>query len=87
MIGENFMSSETGQFGTALHAEVDIKDPAAIERWTEHWCISEVELRKAIAEVGTNATDLSIILGKAPYGSSDLHQAAMEGGSGYSAPA
>ena len=67
--------------------EIDINDLQAIEYWTEHWNVSEVELRKAIAEVGTNAVDLSIILGKAVYGSSHLHQTRLEGGSGHTTSA
>jgi hypothetical protein len=77
------MPALDGQAG--LH--INIKDMAEIARWAEHWQVTEVELRKAIAEVGTGIVDLGINLGKSAYGGSHLHQAGMEGGGGYSASA
>jgi hypothetical protein len=44
--------------------EVNINDPSEIRHWMQHWNVTEVELRKAVAEVGTDVTEVRIALGK-----------------------
>lgn len=44
--------------------EVNINDASAIRRWTQHWNVTEAELRKTIAEVGTEIDAVRIALGK-----------------------
>lgn len=50
----------------AIPAEwkVNVNDASEIQYWMECWNVSEVELRKAIAEVGTDVSELRIALGK-----------------------
>ena len=44
--------------------EVNINDASEIRRWTQHWNITEAELRKTVAEVGTEVDAVRIALGK-----------------------
>ncbi|MDB5764466.1 MAG: hypothetical protein JWQ21_3461 [Herminiimonas sp.] len=44
--------------------EVNINDASEIRYWMQHWNVSEVDLRKAVAEVGTEVAAVRIALGK-----------------------
>jgi Protein of unknown function (DUF3606) len=44
--------------------EVNINDASEVRHWMQHWNVTEVELRKAVAEVGTDVTEVRIALGK-----------------------
>jgi len=44
--------------------EVNINDASEIRYWMQHWDVSETELRKAVAEVGTEITEVRTMLGK-----------------------
>jgi hypothetical protein len=44
--------------------EVNINDPSEVRRWMQHWDVTEAELRKTIAEVGTEVEAVRIALGK-----------------------
>jgi hypothetical protein len=44
--------------------ELDINDPSEVRRWMQHWNVSEVDLRKAVAEVGTDIAEVRSMLGK-----------------------
>jgi hypothetical protein len=44
--------------------EVNINDASEVRRWMQHWDITEVELRKTVAEVGTEVEAVRIALGK-----------------------
>lgn len=44
--------------------EVNINDASEIRRWIQHWNITEEELRKTVAEVGTEVDAVRIALGK-----------------------
>jgi hypothetical protein len=44
--------------------EVDINNPADINYWTGLWEVSEGELRMAVANVGTEVSELRIALGR-----------------------
>jgi hypothetical protein len=46
------------------HFEVNIKDPSEVRRWMQHWDVTESELRKTVAEVGTEVDAVRIALGK-----------------------
>jgi len=45
-------------------AEIDINNAFEVRRWTQHWNVSEEELRKVVAEVGTELSEVRIALGK-----------------------
>lgn len=49
---------------TQLVQEVDINDPSQIRYWTKRWNVGEAELRKAVADVGTEVNEIRIALGK-----------------------
>lgn len=44
--------------------EVNINDASEIRRWMQHWNITEAELRKTVADVGTDVDAVRIALGK-----------------------
>lgn len=44
--------------------EVNINDASEIRRWMQHWNVTEAELRRTIAEVGTEVDAVRIALGK-----------------------
>lgn len=44
--------------------EVNINDASEIRRWMQHWNITEAELRKTVAEVGTDVDAVRTALGK-----------------------
>lgn len=44
--------------------EININDPAQVRYWMECWNVSEVELRKAVADVGTELSDVLVTLGR-----------------------
>jgi len=44
--------------------EVNINDTSEVRHWMQHWNVTEVELRKAVAEVGTDVSEVRIALGK-----------------------
>jgi hypothetical protein len=59
----NFKSSEDNFQAQGL-GEININDASEVRRWTQHWNVSEVELRKVVAEVGTEVNDIRTALGK-----------------------
>jgi hypothetical protein len=44
--------------------EVNVNDASEIRRWMQHWNVTETDLRKIIAEVGTDVDAVRIALGK-----------------------
>jgi len=44
--------------------EVNINDASEVRHWMQHWNVTEAELRRAVAEVGTDVAELRIALGK-----------------------
>lgn len=44
--------------------EIDINDASQICYWTKRWDVSENALRKAVADVGTEVSELRIVLGR-----------------------
>lgn len=44
--------------------EVNINDASEVRRWMQHWNVTEAELRKTIAEVGTEVDAVRIALGR-----------------------
>ena len=44
--------------------EININDASEVRRWMQHWNITEEELRKTVAEVGTEVDAVRIALGK-----------------------
>jgi hypothetical protein len=59
----NFISP-TANFQAQSPLEININDASEVRRWTQHWNVSEVELRKVIAEVGTEVSEVRTALGK-----------------------
>lgn len=57
-------ASKADRFPFQSPGELDINDPSEVRRWMQHWNVSEVELRKAVAEVGTDIADVRVMLGK-----------------------
>jgi hypothetical protein len=60
----DFKSPSAGAFQAQGPAEININDASEVRRWTQHWNVSEVELRKVVAEVGTELSEVRIALGK-----------------------
>lgn len=58
------MSTSVDHFNLQPSTELDINDPSEIRRWMQHWNVSEVDLRKAVAEVGTGIAEVRTMLGK-----------------------
>lgn len=46
------------------YAELNINEPAEIQRWMEHWNVTEVELRKTVADVGIEVDAVRNALGR-----------------------
>jgi hypothetical protein len=44
--------------------EINVNDASQIRYWTQRWDVSEAELRKAVADVGTEVDEIRIALGK-----------------------
>ncbi|OGB22685.1 MAG: hypothetical protein A3I66_12705 [Burkholderiales bacterium RIFCSPLOWO2_02_FULL_57_36] len=44
--------------------EVNVNDASEVRRWVQHWNISEAELRRTVAAVGTEVDAVRIALGK-----------------------
>lgn len=57
-------SIKMDQFTLQPLGELDINDPSEVRRWTQHWNVSETDLRKAVAEVGTDIGEVRSMLGK-----------------------
>lgn len=57
-------SVKMDQFTLQPLGQIDINDPSEVRRWTQHWNVSETELRKAVAEVGTDIGEVRSMLGK-----------------------
>jgi hypothetical protein len=51
-------------FQSQAASEININDASEVRRWTQHWNVSEVELRKVVAEVGTEVNEVRTALGK-----------------------
>lgn len=60
----NFKSPAAAGFQVQGPAEININDASEVRRWTQHWNVSEVELRKVVAEVGAEVSEVRIALGK-----------------------
>jgi hypothetical protein len=58
------MSANPKNYRSQFNFEVNINDSAEIQHWIEHWNVSEMELRKTVAEVGTEVDAVRIALGK-----------------------
>jgi hypothetical protein len=57
----NFKTPNVSQINVS---EININDASEVRRWTQHWNVSEVELRKVVAEVGTELNEIRTALGK-----------------------
>lgn len=58
------MSAEFKNYDQQVVEEININDASQIRYWTQRWDVSEVDLRKAVAEVGTEIDEIRICLGK-----------------------
>lgn len=58
------MSKEFDDMALDTDAEVDINDPFQVQFWMEQWDVSERDLRMAVANVGTEVSELRIALGR-----------------------
>jgi hypothetical protein len=45
-------------------SEVNINDTSEMRHWMQHWNVTEVELRKTVAEVGIEVDAVRVALGK-----------------------
>lgn len=61
-----FMSQECEdmELDAELDAELDINDPGQVQYWMGRWDVSERDLRMAVANVGTEVSELRIALGR-----------------------
>lgn len=50
--------------GPLAYAEVNINEASEVRHWTQHWEVTEADLRRAVAEVGTSVDELRVALGK-----------------------
>jgi hypothetical protein len=58
-------SSLKRSFEVNIHDfEININDPSEVKRWMQHWNVTEAELRKTVADVGTEVEAVRIALGK-----------------------
>jgi hypothetical protein len=73
------MSDEFSRPGAQDGIRIDVNQDREIRFWCEQYEVSEVALRKAVAEVGVSAQHVADHLGKAP--------AAMRSGATGSVPA
>ena len=51
--------------GSQDRARIDITEPQEVSWWVDALSVTEEELRVAVAEVGVEAKDVRIMLGKA----------------------
>jgi hypothetical protein len=57
-------TASVDRFNLQPLGELDINDPSEVRRWMQHWNVSEFDLRKAVAEVGTDIAEVRSMLGK-----------------------
>ncbi len=60
----NSLNSQLNSLNSQPAWEVNINDASEIRYWMQHWDVTETELRKAVAEVGTEVTEVRSMLGK-----------------------
>lgn len=58
------MSAELKNDDQQVVEEINVNDASQIRYWTQRWDVSEGELRKAVADVGTEISEIRIALGK-----------------------
>lgn len=58
------MSAEYKEYDQQVVEEIDVNDASQIRYWTQRWDVSERDLRKAVADVGTEVSEIRIALGK-----------------------
>jgi hypothetical protein len=60
----NFKQPSIQAFQSQGALEININDASEVRRWTQHWNVTEAELRKVVAEVGTEVSEVRTALGK-----------------------
>lgn len=58
------MSAEYKEYDQQVVEEINVNDASQIRYWTQRWDVSERDLRKAVADVGTEVSEIRIALGK-----------------------
>ncbi|RYF69262.1 MAG: DUF3606 domain-containing protein [Comamonadaceae bacterium] len=58
------MADDLSNAGVQDRARININEPHEVDYWTQHLDVSEVDLRKAVAEVGVSARAIAEHLGK-----------------------
>lgn len=58
------MSANPKNCSPQANFEVNINDTSEIRHWIQHWNVTEAELRKTVAEVGTEVDAVRVALGK-----------------------
>jgi hypothetical protein len=58
------MSAIPKNYNFQVKPEVNINDASEIRHWIQHWNVTEIELRKVVAEVGTEVDAVRVALGK-----------------------
>lgn len=58
------MSAEYKEYDQQVVEEINVNDASQIRYWTQRWDVSERDLRKAVADVGAEVSEIRIALGK-----------------------
>lgn len=58
------MSANLNSLDSQSDWVVNINDASDIRYWMQHWNVTETELRKAVADVGTDVAEVRTTLGK-----------------------
>ncbi|HEV7618877.1 MAG TPA: DUF3606 domain-containing protein [Burkholderiaceae bacterium] len=58
------MSADLKNYNPQGSVELNINDASEIRHWIQHWNVTETELRKIVAEVGTEVDAVRTALGK-----------------------
>lgn len=58
------MAKDFMDAGLEVGEELNINDAAQMRQWMQHWNVSEAELRMAVANVGTEISEIRIVLGR-----------------------
>ncbi len=58
------MADNLQQTGVPDRSRIDINEPQEIQYWTQQLDVTEIDLRKAVADVGVSARQVAEQLGK-----------------------
>jgi hypothetical protein len=64
LIAGSQMSADLKNYNPQGNVELNINDASEIRHWIQHWNVTEAELRKTVAEVGTDVDAVRTALGK-----------------------